>query len=186
MSLISLNGIKRARGYTTGDIAKMLHVAPQTVSKWFESGKLQGHKLPGSNDRRIHHESLARFVREHHFPMPRALRNESVLLASDDQRLAQALTDELGESLHIAETAFLAGRRYESIQTAVLIADTRLGAAAIRDLIRDMKDESVACIVIVSEDVPSPPADECEVYRRPFDVALLVERVKSLLADAHV
>lgn len=43
-----------ARGYlTTGDVAFFCKVAPRTVSKWFDSGKLKGLQIPGSRDRRI-------------------------------------------------------------------------------------------------------------------------------------
>ena len=38
---------------TTGEVAKICNVAPRTVSKWFDSGQLQGYRIPGSKDRRI-------------------------------------------------------------------------------------------------------------------------------------
>jgi len=32
---------------TTGDVAKICHVAPRTVSKWFDNGQLRGYRIPG-------------------------------------------------------------------------------------------------------------------------------------------
>lgn len=52
--------------FTTGQVARMLRVAPRTISKWFDSGRLTGARLPGCNhDRRIAVASLVAFMREH-------------------------------------------------------------------------------------------------------------------------
>ncbi len=48
----------------TGQVAKLLGVAPRTVSKWFDSGELHGHKLPVSGTRRVYRASLIRFIVE--------------------------------------------------------------------------------------------------------------------------
>ena len=37
--------------FTTGQVAKICKVAPRTVSKWFDSGRLKGYRIPGSQDR---------------------------------------------------------------------------------------------------------------------------------------
>jgi excisionase family DNA binding protein len=44
--------------FTTGQVAKICKVAPRTVSKWFDSGRLRGYRIPGSQDRRIPREQL--------------------------------------------------------------------------------------------------------------------------------
>ena len=46
--------------FTTGQVAKICKVAPRTVSKWFDSGRLRGYRIPGSQDRRIPREHLIR------------------------------------------------------------------------------------------------------------------------------
>ncbi len=51
--------------FTTGQVAKICKVAPRTVSKWFDSGRLKGYRIPGSQDRRIPREHLIRFLKEH-------------------------------------------------------------------------------------------------------------------------
>lgn len=40
------------RKLTTGVIAKALGVAPRTVVKWIDGGRIKGHRLAGSPDRR--------------------------------------------------------------------------------------------------------------------------------------
>src|SRR5262249_4662797 len=55
--------------FTTGQVAKICQVAPRTVSKWFDSGRLRGYRIPGSQDRRIPREALIRFLKENNMPM---------------------------------------------------------------------------------------------------------------------
>lgn len=59
--------------YTTGQAAKLLCVAPRTVCKWFDSGRLRGYRVPGSQDRRIPRESLVHFITEHGLALPAEL-----------------------------------------------------------------------------------------------------------------
>ena len=55
--------------FTTGQVAKICKVAPRTVSKWFDSGRLRGYRIPGSQDRRIPRDHLIRFLKEHGMPL---------------------------------------------------------------------------------------------------------------------
>ncbi|MFB3891691.1 MAG: helix-turn-helix domain-containing protein [Phycisphaerae bacterium] len=54
---------------TTGDVARMCHVAPRTVSKWVDTGKLRGYRIPGSRDRRVPLANLLAFMRTHGIPL---------------------------------------------------------------------------------------------------------------------
>jgi two-component system, OmpR family, response regulator RpaA len=51
--------------FTTGMIAKLCGVAPRTVSKWIDSGRLKGRRLPGSMDRRVGRAELDAFLARH-------------------------------------------------------------------------------------------------------------------------
>ena len=55
--------------FTTGQVAKICMVAPRTVSTWFDSGRLRGYRIPGSQDRRIPREYLIKFLKEHGMPL---------------------------------------------------------------------------------------------------------------------
>lgn len=63
-----MNETSPRRVYTIHEAAKLCKVAPRTVSKWFDSGRLRGYRIPGSQDRRIPHEYLVRFLKEHGMP----------------------------------------------------------------------------------------------------------------------
>ena len=69
--------------YTTGQAAKFCRVAPSTVSKWFDSGRLRGYRIPGTQDRRIPHEHLIRFLKEHGLPLPEEMGDKEVTEESE-------------------------------------------------------------------------------------------------------
>jgi len=50
---------------TSGDVAKMLCVAPRTVAKWCDTGRIPHWRIPGSRDRRFSPDDVVRFVKEH-------------------------------------------------------------------------------------------------------------------------
>lgn len=54
--------------YTTGQAAKICSVAPRTISKWFDTGKLGGYRLPDSRDRRIPENVLLKFMQDNGIP----------------------------------------------------------------------------------------------------------------------
>lgn len=62
-SLLNAEVIARCEQFTTGQVAKICGVAPRTVSKWFDSGKLRGWRIPGSQDRRVPRGYLISFLR---------------------------------------------------------------------------------------------------------------------------
>jgi two-component system, OmpR family, response regulator RpaA len=55
--------------FSTGEVAKLLHVSPGTVSRWFDMGKLKGYFIVGSRNRRIPRASLISFCRENGLPL---------------------------------------------------------------------------------------------------------------------
>ena len=78
---------------TTGEVANSCNVAPRTVTKWFDSGKLKGYRIPGSRDRRIPLNELRRFMKVHNIPAA-ALRDISklrVLIVDSDVEAVSGL-----------------------------------------------------------------------------------------------
>jgi excisionase family DNA binding protein len=81
---------------TTGDVAKICHVAPRTVSKWFDNGQLKGYRIPGSKDRRIPVSELIRFMKMHNMPTSALpVGKIRVLVADSNDKTASALADVL-------------------------------------------------------------------------------------------
>lgn len=59
-----INDYSTKQVFTAGQVAEVCKVASRTVTKWFDSGRLKGFKLPGG-DRRIPREELISFLKEH-------------------------------------------------------------------------------------------------------------------------
>lgn len=91
--------------FTTGEVAKLLHVAPRTCTKWIDSGALQGWRIPGSKQRRVHASAIVRFAREHGMPCPACL-EQQLLLVGLPLALAAAWP-EATVAASLVEAAFL-------------------------------------------------------------------------------
>ena len=119
--------------FTTGQVAKICKVAPRTVSKWFDSGRLRGYRIPGSQDRRIPREHLLRFLKEHGMPLGdlEAEVYHKVLVVGADAPLQSILRDHLRETddfrIETAASGFEAGIRAESFHPDCIIIDMALG-----------------------------------------------------------
>jgi len=83
---------------TTGDVAKICHVAPRTVSKWFDNGQLKGYRIPGSKDRRIPVSELIRFMKVHNMPTDSIpVGKIRILIVDSDEKELSVVADNLQE-----------------------------------------------------------------------------------------
>ena len=119
--------------FTTGQVAKICKVAPRTVSKWFDSGRLKGYRIPGSQDRRIPREYLIKFLKEHGMPLG-DLEDEAmakVLLVGQDQLLIENLKRHLpvekSFKIEVAASGFEAGIQAESFHPDCIVVDWKKG-----------------------------------------------------------
>jgi excisionase family DNA binding protein len=183
--------------FTTGQVAKICKVAPRTVSKWFDSGRLRGYRIPGSQDRRIPREQLIRFLKEHGMPLGE-LEDETtnkVLLVGLDNTLTATLRERLPESdgfkFEIAVSGFEAGIQAESMHPDCIVIDSKLGRneanQIAQNLRRSAEHQSTILVALVgAEDAAADSLTQqgfSEVFRKPFDVALLAERIRRLIAE---
>ncbi len=130
---------------TTGEVARICNVAPRTVSKWFDTGKLKGYRIPGSRDRRIPTGQLIKFMRAHGMPL-----NElegaglRVLVVDDEADIAQTLCDVLGANekyqVRTAANGFEAGMRAEEFRPHVILLDLMLSDIDGRVVCRNIKN----------------------------------------------
>ncbi len=114
---------------TTGQVARICRVAPRTVSKWVDTGKLRGYRIPGSRDRRIPAEQLAAFLRAHNMPLD-ALEGglcRVLIVAPDAQELAAGLQGDGSYEAYAAVNEFEAGALAHQHRPHVIVLDvTRL------------------------------------------------------------
>ena len=183
--------------FTTGQVAKICKVAPRTVSKWFDSGRLRGYRIPGSQDRRIPREHLIKFLKEHGMPLGE-LEEEGlhkILIVGAEKLFVDRVRELLPESddfkYELAASGFEAGIQAESFHPDTIIIDLAMGRSEAlqiaQNLRRNPQYESTLIIALASEDEPNPDGltqyGYSEAFKKPFDVALLAERIRTLVEE---
>jgi len=116
---------------TTGEVARICNVAARTVSKWFDSGQLEGYRIPGSKDRRIPVDTLITFMRQHGIPFDGLMSgNTRVLIVDGDDEVCATLERILGEQtdyeIRTACSPFSAGVECERFRPHVMLMDLHL------------------------------------------------------------
>lgn len=179
--------------FTTGQVAKICKVAPRTVSKWFDSGRLRGYRIPGSQDRRIPREHLIRFLKEHGMPLGE-LEDEAVgkvLLVGAETLIKSMLKEQMGSDsfkLDYANSGFEAGIQAESLHPDCVVIDFVMGRNEAVMIAQNLRKNSqytdVVLIGLLSDDDNASGFDRSvfsETFRKPFDGALLAERIRTLV-----
>ena len=180
--------------FTTGQVAKICKVAPRTVSKWFDSGRLKGYRIPGSQDRRIPREQLIRFLKEHGMPLGELEEEEwhKVLLIGTEKlfndRLRELLPEDEDYKFETANSGFEAGILAGSFHPDTIIIDLALGRSEsiqiTQNLRRNAAYEATMIVGLASEDEAAPEKlteyGFSEMFKKPFDIALLGERIRTL------
>ena len=158
--------------FTTGQVAKICKVAPRTVSKWFDSGRLRGYRIPGSQDRRIPREHLLRFLKEHGMPLGdlEAEVYHKILVVGADAPMLGNLREHLREGddfrIETAASGFEAGQIAQNL--------------------RKSQDHLATILVALTSDEPTEDIYNLgfnDAFKKPFDGALLAERVRRLISQ---
>jgi excisionase family DNA binding protein len=183
--------------FTTGQVAKICKVAPRTVSKWFDSGRLRGYRIPGSQDRRIPREHLIRFLKEHGMPLGE-LEGEGfhkILIIGAEKlfidRVKELLPEDDDFKYETANSGFEAGIQAESFHPDTIIIDMAMGRSEAlqiaQNLRRNPQYEQTLILALASEDEAAPESlvnyGFNEAFKKPFDVALLGERISTLVEE---
>ena len=144
---------------TTGDVAKICHVAPRTVSKWFDNGQLRGYRIPGSKDRRIPVSELIRFMKIHNMPTSDlAVGKIRVLIADSNVNTASALAEILRSKaeyeVQIVQSNFETGSTIQKFAPHVLLVNLMaegIDATAVCKGIRENEDlRTIKIIALVN------------------------------------
>lgn len=115
--------------FTTGQVAKISNVTTQTVTKWIDSGRLTGYKIPGSRARRVTRESLIRFIEEHNIPTDYFTTSKfTVLVVGPGEGLAEDIKKALsGDARLVVESVqdqFCAGHITATSQPEMVLVNT--------------------------------------------------------------
>ena len=187
-------GVKKMKVFTTGQVAKICKVAPRTVSKWFDSGRLKGYRIPGSQDRRIPREYLIKFLKEHGMPLG-DLEDEAmakVMIVAHDPILIENIRRELPAhrafKVAVAASGFEAGIQAESFYPDAIIVDFSIGKVEALQICQNLRrnvDFAETILIALLPDDGSPMSFDRsainETFKKPFDAQLLAERLRTLI-----
>ena len=180
--------------FTTGEAAQVCGVSQQTIIRCFDSGKLQGFRVPGSKFRRIPRNELLRFMKNNGIPCESLAGSKPrILVVDDDPAVLELITEVLGADdrfeLITASTGYDAGLMTERFQPEVILLDYMLpdiNGNVVCNRVKSNPKTSGTRIVIVSGAV-----DRAEIaallengaddfIAKPFDPTDLMSRVSEL------
>ncbi len=181
--------------FTTGEAAKVCKVSQQTIIRCFDSGRLNGFRVPGSRFRRIPREELIRFMRDNDIPLETIGSTRKRVLIVDDESEIVALITELLESdgrfeVCQASTGYDAGIETERFKPHLIVLDYMLpdiNGNIVCQRVRasqTMPDTRILCIsgVVESSEVERlKRAGADDFLKKPFDLTEMISRIELLL-----
>jgi len=180
--------------FTTGQVAKICKVAQRTVSKWFDSGRLKGYRIPGSQDRRIPKRDLIDFLKVSGMPLGEIGDKDmtKMLIVAQDQVLIENLRRELplerSFKIEVAANSFDAGIQVKNFHPNCIIVDFSIGQTKALKICQNLRCNSefaeVILIVLLPNNGRPANFDHSiinETFEKPFDPALLAKRICTLI-----
>jgi two-component system OmpR family response regulator len=181
--------------FTTGEAAEICKVSQQTIIRCFDSGRLQGFRVPGSKFRRIPRAELLRFMKANDIPTDvLESTRKRILVVDDDEQIVELFLDVLGRDdrfdVKSAGTGYDAGMLTEQFKPHLILLDYMLpdiNGNIVCDRIRANPDLAKTKIIIVSGVVKRDEIDELlrggadDFVKKPFNINELVDRMAELL-----
>ena len=170
--------MRRKEILTTGDVAKICHVAPRTVSKWFDTGKLRGYRIPGSRDRRIPLRQLVQFMRTHGMPLRELEDNTTrILLVDPEEESLPAVAESLAAAdryeVCLAANEFEAGMLAGRLEPHVTFVNVVTRAVNAREILKNLRaNPNLAATKIVAIAGALTSAQRQALLREGFDLVL--------------
>ncbi len=181
--------------FTTGEAAEVCKVSQQTIIRCFDSGRLQGFRVPGSRFRRIPRAELIRFMKENEIPTD-AIESgrKRVLVVDDDPGIVDLFVDVLNRDgrfeVKTASNGYDAGLLTESFKPHLIVLDYMLpdiNGDLVCQRVRANPETSDSRIIFVSGVVKPDEVEQLkragadEFVKKPFDVERLAARICELL-----
>jgi len=169
---------KRKDVLTTGQVAQICNVAPRTVTKWFDSGRLKGYRIPGSRDRRIPTSELIRFMKDHHMPTDVIETGRiRILIIDSDYQSAEILADAIREKenckIKTANNSFDAGIIAQKLMPHIIMINLMacdIDAAKVCANVRSNDDLKETKIIAVANSLGEKEIDALQ--KKGFDAAI--------------
>lgn len=154
--------------FTTGEAAEICRVSQQTIIRCFDSGRLEGFRVPGSKFRRIPRQSLIKFMRDNRIPVDHLESGKKkVLIVDDDAEIVELIADILTRDgkfeVKTASSGYEAGISTQQFRPDLILLDYMLpdvNGNVVCQTIRKNPDFENTKIVIVSGVVKQDEIDQ--------------------------
>jgi len=180
--------------FTTGEAAEICNISQQTIIRCFDSGRLDGFRIPGSRFRRIPRENLIKFMKENSIPLDNLNSEKNgkikVLIVDDDAEIVELMVDVLSRDgrfeIETAGSGYEAGVKTEQFRPDVIILDYMLpdvnGNVVCQTIKSNPNFESIRIIIVSGVANPEEVEDlmnagATEFIKKPFNIANLVDRI---------
>ncbi len=181
--------------FTTGEAAEICKVSQQTIIRCFDSGRLQGFRVPGSRFRRIPRPELLRFMKANDIPTDSLESSRKrVLVVDDDDQIIELFVDVLGRDerfeVRTASTGYDAGLLTEQLRPHLVLLDYMLpdiNGNLVCERIKSNPELRNTKIIIMSGVVNQDEIDALkgsgadEFMKKPFNIERLIERMAELV-----
>ena len=186
----------RNKVFTSGEVAQICGVSPDTVSRWFDLGQIEGYRLGPGGDRRIPYDGLRKFMLNHGIPLERLEQDEKrVLVVDDDPYYLDVIPAGLAKAgdykVFVASTGFDAGSLVAEQNPHVVILDIHLSdmdGRMVCERIKNRPETKTTRMLAISGYIDDDEAKALQGHgfddylAKPFELSELSDRVNALFA----
>lgn len=181
--------------FTTGEAAEICKVSQQTIIRCFDSGRVEGFRVPGSRFRRIPRQNLIKFMKENSIPLDNIESGKKkVLIVDDDAEIVELMTDVLVRDgrfdVKTASSGYEAGIQTQQFRPDVILLDYMLpdvnGNVVCHTIKQNPEFENIKIIIVSGvikpeeiEDLLSSGAED--FIKKPFNIVELTDKIASVL-----
>jgi excisionase family DNA binding protein len=184
--------------FTTGEAAEICNVSQQTIIRCFDSGRLEGFKVPGSKFRRIPRQSLVKFMKTNKIPLDSLdSGKKKVLIVDDDAEIVELMVNVLARDgrfdIETASSGYEAGIATEQFRPDLILLDYMLpdvnGNIVCQTIKSNPEFEDIR-IIIVSGVVKQDEIDQLlkcgaeDFIKKPFNIVELTDKIAGVLQVA--
>ena len=181
--------------FTTGKAAEICKISQQTIIRCFDSGRLEGFRVPGSKFRRIPRKSLIKFMKENNIPRDKIDSGKrKILIVDDDDEIVELISDVLIRDgrfeIKAASSGYDAGIFTQQFSPDLILLDYMLpdvNGNVVCHTIRKNPDFENVKIIIVSGVIKQDEIDLLlksgaeDFIKKPFSIAELTGKIASVL-----
>ena len=182
--------------YTASEAAEICRVSQQNIIRCFDSGKLEGFRVPGSKFRRIPRASLVKFMKENNIPLDglKSSGKTRVLVVDDDPTIVELISEVLTRDgryeIKTASSGYTAGIVTQQFRPDVILLDYMLpdvnGNIVCQTIRKNPEFEHIKIIIFSSvmkqDEVNQMLHAGAQVFiKKPFSVMELPSKITQVL-----